>query len=500
MKKISHFRNSVLTLLSWLFPLGLTFFATPYIVRGLGEEQYGLYVLMIGFIAYSFTFNVGRAVTKYVVEFNATGEKDKVTEIVSATFFLCLLLATAGCLILMLIAEPLVKNVLLIDARVSGEAVKGFYLVAVSIWLMIIGQVYTAVVQGNHRYDLFSLVTALTNAALILGNVFLVWRGYGFLNLVGWNLVTVFFNGLSFFYLARRLQPEARITLGFGKDIFLLSLKYGLSVAGYQLFANVLFIYERVIIMRVEGAPRLTNYVVPMTIAVLIHSFIGSFTMNVMAYSSELFALKKYFELETVYRRVTKIVAALVVFICLSLAVGSREFLTNWIDAEFAAASAGVFVLHLAIFGLLACQTVAWQFIEGYGRPVYNTVSGFSWFLIAVLLMPFLTGAYGIWGTALARLLGEVTIPLTIALIERKIFGRVLFGFWAKTLLGLAAAAFAAGALERLLFSYFSIEWFYFALVIFVCGVVYAGVLLVTSYFSKEEIIWLKSLYKRALA
>ena len=84
MKKTSHSRNSVYTFLSWLLPLGLTFYSTPIIVRGLGNEQYGFYALMTGFIAYSFTFNIGRAITKYVVEFNAVGEKDKVSGIISA--------------------------------------------------------------------------------------------------------------------------------------------------------------------------------------------------------------------------------------------------------------------------------------------------------------------------------------------------------------------------------------------------------------------------------
>ncbi|MEO6587718.1 MAG: oligosaccharide flippase family protein [Pyrinomonadaceae bacterium] len=500
MSNINHSKNSIFTLLSWLVPLGLTFFATPYIVRGLGNVEYGLYALMLGFIAYSFTFNIGRAVTKYVVEYNATGETEKVTHIISATFFLGLTVGTIGSLILFLSSEYLVKNILLIDASLSERAITGLHLVALTIWILLIAQVFSAVVQATHRYDIYSLITAVSNFFLIIGNVFLVWRGGDFLYLVSWNIFTTFFNGLCFFYFARKLQPGTTVTFQFTKEIVFLSLKYGLSIAGYQLFANILFIFERIIITRIEGTDTLTNYVVPMTLAIFIHSFISSLTMNLMAYTSELFAQKKIAELEQIYRRISKIVVALVVFMCVSLAVGSKYFLTNWIDSKFAEVSSGVFIIQLFTFGLLACLIISWQFIEGFGQPFYNTVSGFSWFIIAMLLMPTLTSNFGIVGTAWARFLGEMTIPLTIALIERKIFGKILVGFWVKVMSILSLSAVAAGLVEYNILRYFSVNWLSFIFAIAVCAIVYAGLLLITSYFSKVEKIWIESLVRKVFA
>ena len=172
MKPISHSRNSLFTLLSWLLPLGLTFFATPFIVRGLGNEQYGFYALMTGFIAYSFTFNIGRAVTKYVVEFNAAGEKEKVSQIISATFFLSLFVATVGSLFLVFISEILVDKVLLIDAASRENTILALRIAALCIWLMIIGQVFIAVVQATHRFEIYSLITTHQQCSTDFGQCF----------------------------------------------------------------------------------------------------------------------------------------------------------------------------------------------------------------------------------------------------------------------------------------------------------------------------------------
>ncbi len=500
MKPINHSRNSILTLFSWLIPLGLSFFATPFIVRGLGNEQYGLYGLLTGFIAYSLTFNVGRAVTKYVVQFNADGETEKTAQIISATFFTGILFATIAALILILFSEPLVTNLLQIDESSKQNVIKGFYIVAVSIWLTVIAQVFIGVVQAKHRYDIYSLITTGTNAVFILGNVYLVWKGFDFLLLMICNAAVYAVNGLIFYFYAKKLETQTKINFKFDKKMILLALKYGLSIAGYQLFGNILFIYERIIVTRMEGADKLTNFIVPMTLALYIHSFVGNLIMNLMGYASELIAKKQISELEILYRRVTKLILAMVVFFCVSMAVGSRAFFTNWMDAGFAEISHGVFILHLFTFGLLACNIVAWQLIEAHGLPFYNTLSNLSWLLIAAPLLPFLTRHYGIDGTAAARLIGEMTIPFAIILIEKRIFGKILFDLWLKiiALLGLTAAVSAVA--EYFLLGSVTTNWFNFILIIAVCGFIYAGGLLITSYFSFEERQWIVRRLKNVFA
>ena len=497
MKKISHSRNSVLTLLSWLIPLGLTFFATPFIVRGLGNEQYGLYALMTGFIAYSFTFNIGRAITKYVVEFNAAGEKAKVSKIISATLFLSLMVAAAGSLILIFLSEILVTNVLLIESASVGNTIFGLRIAALCIFLMIIGQVFIAVVQATHRFDVYSLITTITGSVLIIGNVILVWKNFGFIELVQWNAFTLFLSAVAFYLAAKKLESETKITFSFGREMFFTSLKYGMSVAGHQIFANIQLLYERMLITRIAGPDRMTNYVVPMTMSIYILVFMSSLTLNLMPYTSELFAKNKIDELEIIYRRLTKFVCTLVVFICVALAVGSFSLLSNWIDAAFAEASYKVFIFQLATFGLLACMIISWQFIEGIGLPVYNTVSGFSWLIISIPLMYILTNNYGIWGTALARLLAEMTIPISIMLVEKKIFGKILGDMWLKIIGILGVAAFISGLSENYLLNMFSTNWASLLISIFVAGIIYLLIVWFSNLYSAEEKIWMKNQFKK---
>src|SRR5688572_20289802 len=89
-------RNVIYGSLTWILQLGLNLIAVPVIVSSLGNAEYGIYALVLGFIGYSFTFNFGRAITKYIAEYRATGEAEKMNDVVSACLFLSLSVGSIG--------------------------------------------------------------------------------------------------------------------------------------------------------------------------------------------------------------------------------------------------------------------------------------------------------------------------------------------------------------------------------------------------------------------
>ena len=108
------FKNGIYSALSWVFPIIFAFVATPVVVRGLGDELYGLYAVILGFISYSFTFGIGKTAAKYVSEYKATGEFAKISETVSAALWLSLGIGIIGAAIVALTANYIVSNILLI--------------------------------------------------------------------------------------------------------------------------------------------------------------------------------------------------------------------------------------------------------------------------------------------------------------------------------------------------------------------------------------------------
>ncbi|MGI8787274.1 MAG: oligosaccharide flippase family protein [Pyrinomonadaceae bacterium] len=497
MKRNSLLKNIIYGFLSWFLPLGLSFIATPIIVRGLGIEQYGVYALVLGFISYSFTFNIGRAVIKYVSEFQATNRKEKISEIISATLLLNLIVGGTGMILLVFFSRWFVVNVLHIQENLQDEAIKAFYFASGIVFAAMLSQVFSSVIQAIHRFDIYSYITVFTTSLLAVGNIALVWFNQKIEMLLAWTFLLTMLSSLVFYLYARRLLPEFRLTVRFPKEIIRLVLKYSSAVIVTQVLANFMLLFERSWIAGKLGAEAVTYYVIPLNLGIYIHAFITSISIVLFPLSSETDALGDKIKLLRIYTKATKIVLMLAAFLCLTLINGRNFILYLWLGADFAHNSSDVLITHALTFGFLAVVIISFQIIEGVGLPKIPTFLTFGWLAVSVPLMILLIKDYGITGVGFARLAGVLILIPGILYIEKKVFGRILWKFWQSNLLMIGAAAIFASIVQILIFHNTPVKWTSFLGGAFLSSLVYAAVLLLTGFLSENEKQWLKSLYTR---
>lgn len=493
-------RSILFGFLSALLPLVSTFVVTPFVVRGLGAAEYGLLALVLGFVSYSFNFGVGRAVTKYVAEYRATGESEKISDILSATLVLNLVVGVFGTAILVLLTPVFVKDVLLIENQLQSKAVFGFYIAAATIAMLMLQQVFSAVLQAVGRFDWFSHLTTASSTVLSVGNLILVFAGGDALGLLWWNLFITILGAAVFYWAAKKLLPEARFSIRFRGETLRQVAGFSAGVIGYQIFGNLLLLFERSYITRTLGTESLTFYVVPMTLAMYIHVFVISLAMVLMPLTSEIQARKDKERLLAIYERATKYICLVAVFVCLSLIIGSQTFLSLWLGADFAEKSASVLAFHVLTFSGMALGIVVWQMSEGLGFPSRNAWLTLVWLVVGAGLMFLLTPQFGLAGAAAARAAGVVlTLPIFIGLIERLSFGKILLAFWQKTLFALILAGAAAGAAEYFLLEKLPLGWLGFLFSMIIGGTIFLGILFLTGFFTPEEKIWLRRFAARAV-
>lgn len=494
-RKQRLFKNGIYSAVSWILPLILAVTVTPIVVKGLGNELYGLYAVILGFISYSFTFGIGKTAAKFVSEFRSEGEHEKVSQAVSSILWLSLGFALTGSLIIGLLARPIVVNVLLIPAELQNEAVTALYLACAVIIVTMLSQVFQFVLQGLQRFDRFLLLTNLSGFLLNLGSVVIVYLGYGVSSLLIWNFVTATAIGLLFYVSSRRMMPELTIGFTITGEIWRPVLKYAVSIVVYQIFGNVLFLFERGWIVRRFGAEALTFYVVPMMLGIYLHLFIGSLVLALFPVVNELLSDRD--KLVRLYRTSSKLILTLVAFFVLTFAVCGRFFLTLWMSAEFAEVSYRILVIHLLTFGALSMITVTWQITESFREAKLNAFVTFLWMAMAVPLMVTLSDYWQISGVAIARFSGVLVFVPLIYYVERRFLGGPQWKFWFGTLIRVAAAATLASVVEWMLISRFDPSWFMFAVSVITGLAVYSVFLFVSGLLNVEERGALKGLTDR---
>ena len=443
--------NSLFSVVAWIFPIMLGFIATPILVRGLGNEQYGLFAIVLGFISYSFTFGVGKVVGKYIPELEATGQSEKSIEIVSATFWFSLLVGIAGSLTLVMTAALIVDRVLLISPENQQTAINSLYLAgAIGVALML-SQVFQFVLQGLHRFDNYVTITNLNSLLLGGGNIILALNGFGVVVLLLWNFALVIITALVFFVRAKHLLPGIRLWTNASRAVWVTVVRYAGNIILYQIFANVLFIFERSWVMRKFGPAALTFYFVPMLLAIYMQGFVASIVQAVFPAVNEV--LEDRGRVVELYKRANKLILVIVAFIVTNFIVCGSLFLKLWMSAEVASESYSLLVLHGLSFGIISIAVMAYQLAEVFKFPALNVIMTGAWMVIAIPLMIVAADRWQSDGVAAARLAATlVTIPI-IAYSERRFLGSILWRFWlavgSRVVIAACAMAFAEWLILR---------------------------------------------------
>lgn len=477
-------RNVIYGSLTWILPLGLSFVATPIIVRSLGNNDYGIYALILGFISYSFTFNFGRAITKYVAEYRVSGKSEKIRDVISASFFLNIVIGLAGVLIMCLLANWLVRTVFQIAPEAQEKTVTAIYIASGIIFLWMLSQVFASVLQGIQRFDIYSKIFTANSFVLISGNLALAYSGFGLLALLSWNIVVLAIFFVVFAVAAKKLLPEFGINFSFGRSTLRLVVRYSSAIVAYQILANVLLLFERGWITYRLGSESLTYYVVPMSLGLYLHAFISSLVQVIFPLASEL--KNEPEKLRRLYTKATKFVSILVVFVMVSVAVQSKTFLYLWMGDQFAERSSTLLILHIICFGLLSILTIPWQMTEGLGFPQFNAVIAGICTAVSIILMIVLAN-YGNLGIASARLIGFGTVFFSVFVVEKRFFGKVQSQFWLSLLGGLAAAAAAAAVIEYAASTFLPLGWPMFLLSVTLGGTAYCIVIWLFNFVTAED-------------
>jgi O-antigen/teichoic acid export membrane protein len=481
--------------LTWFVPLLLSLAALPVIVRSLGVEDYGIYVLILGLIGYSFNFGIGRAITKYLAEYRVSGRSNEIRDVISATLILGTALGIVGIAVIYLLAEWLVADVLLIDPADQEKTVTGLYIAAAIIFVTIVNQAFGAILQGIHRFDLYTKFFSIHSVVLVAGNLALVLLGYGLVALLVWNFLAVLISTFIYAVAARRYLPEFGFTFRIRPGTVSLVAGFAASIVGYQIVWNLIVLFERAWLARKLGTESLSYYVVAMTIGVYIQAFTASLVLTVFPLASELTGNKD--KLRRLYHKATKFVAVIIVFLAVIVTVGSREFLLLWMGEDFAVRAGSLLMVHTISFSLIAILGVSWQMKEGLGVPKYNLVVSTVGLLVAAPLMVYLIDDLGGYGVALGRLAGFAVMFLSILHFERWLFGHVQTAFWLTLAGQLAVAGAVAGLCQWLLLGFFAASWHSFLLSAVVGGVTYCITIWLLGFITEDEIQLLKQIRGR---
>lgn len=402
----SNFAGQFVLVATW-------FFLTPFILDRLGDNLYGLWVLVGAVIGYGtlLDFGIESAVTKYVAEYRARNEWHQARELIGTALVLYLGL---GLIVVAVSAVLAVSWMTLFNVPAADQST-AFWLVVITglhFGLSIPCTTTSAILRGLQRFDLINLVSiasTLLNAAAI---VIVLQAGGGPIGIVAVNLSVMLLMQIPSIWLIRRTAPELGLSL---RGVSRRMARRITSFSSWIFMVNVGGRLESQTDEIVVGAALPVALVAPYNLARMLSTVpqmvAEQFVTLLLPLASEMDASKDRELLRSVYLVSTRVTLGVLLAIGLGVMLLGGSFLGAWVGPEYAGYGYLVVILTVAS----AIDTTTWpggMVLQGMARHRAISVAALVTGLSNLGLSIILVGPFGLLGVALGTLIPTTLVCL----------------------------------------------------------------------------------------
>ena len=417
------FKNVAYNFMGSFWPIIFAIFITPIVVLKLGAEKYGVYMLVMSISSLMGLFDLGLGSTfiKYISEYAAKDEREKIKKLVY-TFNIFLLGLAIFCLILFLIIGYFASSFFPSQIMAQGYYFTIFLLAGLSFFIHNIGGTYATVPLAVQRFD---INTKIGMASLTLSNLTTLT-----LVLLGYELRAIFLTQLIFtcvlFFIYRhyaiKLLPDVQLKYRWHKDIFLSVYKFSITAYASNAANSALTYFDRLLIPIFIGPAALSYYSLPGNITAKTPSLANNISAVIFPMISNLNGLQDTERIKHIYIRVFNLITVISFAITVSIIMFSDKILLYWLNADFADKSTGVLVILAITYYFLSLSGILNSFLLGLGKTNFLFKSSVTMAIINIVSLFYLLPKFGIMGAAWAYLISVLPVIYMFFYSEKKFF------------------------------------------------------------------------------
>ena len=240
------------------------FFLSPYIIRKLGDQRYGIWALAFAFIDYYTLFDFGfkSAVVNLISRFQAEGQDRETNEVINSALFYFIGL---GIFIFGLtwFSAPVLPRFFRIPAEYQAQFVVLVRIIAIGWSLATSLSVFQGAIEGFQRFKAANHIWILSLVFRSAGMALMLFFGRG---LIAMGVVVTIAQFMSFgltFLAVRRAFPAMRLSPALAR------IAMWKRIAGYGVHAFVAYLGNTLL---TQGPPVLVGHYQPV-------AFVGYYTL-----------------------------------------------------------------------------------------------------------------------------------------------------------------------------------------------------------------------------
>lgn len=411
-KKI--FKGSFFRILSLLLNIIVALFMMPFVVGSLGDEVYGLWVLVGTFLGYYGLFDLGltTAVNRHIAHALGEGDEKQVNVVFNTAIILFSIVGLLVCLVAVIVG--LLAGAICESCGDPNIFMAVMVVLGVSLGLSFPMRAYRGVLVAHSRFDLTSILQIISLCLRTLLVVVVLKLGYGIIAMSVATLVSGIPEYIFLVFWARRESASLHLSVSeFRKEMMKSLSSYSLFTFIAQVSDQLRFNVDALVITTLVGLPLVTHYKIASELMRYSISFVVAAVGVFQPVFSRIYAEKKHDEIVEVFLFASKISSYVAVFVFFGMIFWGQDFIAWWMGERYLDAFPCIVVLSVGgVFALSQVPSV--NLLYGIAKHRFFAWSNLAEGVVNLMLSIYLAPQYGIFGVALGTCIPMVIIKVFI--------------------------------------------------------------------------------------
>lgn len=434
---------------TFIFAAGVNFVLSPFVVRTLGDTQYGAWVLLGSMVGHLGLLDIGvrSAVTRYVASYYTAADHLKATRLYS-TALRIFSFAGLAAIVVSLVLSLLVGRVFNVPADLVQIARVVVILGGLNVAASLIGGVFGGVLIGLERFDYNNAIEIAVATIRTIGVVVALMNGQGLIGLAIVQLIATTVRIAASIWATRKLYPELQLTsFEWDRDSARLLLTFGLTASLLHVSSAVMFYSDSLVIGAFLPIAMVTYFAIAGNLIDYARSVMSGISQTLSPRVSALQASGNGGALGTATMLSARLSSIVILPIATTFLVTGPQFIGLWMGAEFTGLAGHILrVITIPLIVLSGYQvvTAAMLGVGKHGKliPVFVAEA-----VVNVILSIIWVRKYGVIGTAYGTMIPRVIVSAIVGpWYAREAIGVHLPTFWKDVFVLPALAMIPFGA------------------------------------------------------
>lgn len=414
----------------------IAFFLSPFLVKTLGDTQYGIWTVVAALSGYMSLLDLGiaSALTRFVSKYHATGEHEKVKKILSSALFIFVLIS-----VLLISVSPYLAD-LMVQSMSFKPSFKGVLhslviIVSFDMALFVTSGIFRGAFAGFQRFEIINIARLFS--LLFKAIVFYIYLSDGggliemaYISIVS-NIVIIFF----YLWMLKRYYNFVEFSIhDVDKKHIGKVLHYSKFVFIAMIASQLLNYSSSFVIGFYISAAAITWFSIPWSLAEYIKQFCLAMSRTYIPAFSQLESSGKSEEIKQFYISGTRYMLIISNLFCLGMIVLGSDFIAIWMGEAYA--EKAVYILYIMFISLyfFSPHLIAYALLQGLSRHKWYAYANLGVSIISLVISILLVQKYGLEGIAAGIAIPQILFcGLAVPIYVSKIVNQSLWYYIRNT-------------------------------------------------------------------